>query len=191
MSKRKFMIIDLILLTTIGIILEVLGIVVSIKLKKNPEDFWYISLSIVIVLIGMFRWGKVGFLITFPLNLATCITYSILKHIEFYYYLIYLIGSSLIILNLLWFKIIDKKIISKRLGYCVLYSLTGYLLVAFGRTLVSICIGFKFIDSLKVFIFGDVFSMVIGAIIMMIVYNQKTILVDIDDYLLEIQERCE
>lgn len=191
MSKNTFMIFDLIILTTIGVILEVLGIVVQVKFVSSPTNFWFVSLTTVIILIAMFRWGFFGFFSYFFLTLATVITYSIVGSISLIQYFIYLLGTAFVGINLLWFKIIRKDKMAKRLGYIVLYSLSGYILIALGRSLIALFGGFSFNDTLRTFIFGEAFTIVIGIIIMIIVYHQKTILVDIDKYLQEINEKGE
>jgi hypothetical protein len=70
----------------------------------------------------------------------------------------------------------------------ILYSLSAYLLIALGRSIVSLTQNYTFIDALTIFVVGDIFSIVIGIVIVVIIYYQRTILVDIDTYLHELRE---
>jgi hypothetical protein len=105
MTKKKFMVMDLIILTVIGIVLEVAGLYMKINVLINPESFWYVSLNTIFIIIAMFRWGYKGSIIALPLTLTTLISYEIFKGIDGYYYFIYLIGTSFVLINLIYFKL--------------------------------------------------------------------------------------
>lgn len=194
------MIIDLLILTAIGLIIEVVSLIFQFKYGSSGfyrigEDIYYyfpisITLVPVVILIAIFRWNLKGVVVSLPLTLSTCIIHDFFnsEQVSGYIYFIYLVGTLLITLNLLWFKFISKNKMSKNLLYIIAYTLTGYLLIACGRSLVAAIYQVPFIATLYEFLVQDLLSIVIGAVVIVIIYFQKTILVDIDEYLLSIKE---
>jgi hypothetical protein len=77
---------------------------------------------------------------------------------------------------------------SKNLLLIIAFTLTGYLLIACGRSLVAVIYQVPFLATLFEFLVQDLLSLVIGMVVIVIIYFQKTILVDIDQYLLSIKE---
>lgn len=194
------MIIDLLILTAIGLIIEVVSLIFQFKYGSSGfyrigEDIYYyfpisITLVPVVILIAIFRWNLKGVVVSLPLTLSTCIIHDFFnsEQVSGYIYFIYLVGTLLITLNLLWFKFISKNKMSKNLLYIIAYTLTGYLLIACGRSLVAAIYQVPFIATLYEFLVQDLLSIVIGIVVIVIIYFQKTILVDIDEYLLSIKE---
>ena len=200
MTKRKFMIIDLSILAIIGVILESITLIFQFKYgssgfyKIGDEIYYYFPISItltpVLILIAIFRWDLKGVIISVPLSLTTCIIYNFFnpEAVSGYIYVIYIIGTLFIALNVLWFKVIKKSKMSKNLGLVLIYSLAGYLLIAGGRSLVATFYKISFLGTLYEFLVQDLLSIVIGLVVISIIYFQKTILVDIDEYLMSIRD---
>lgn len=200
MTKRKFMIIDLLILTAIGLVIEVVSLIFQFKygssgFYKIGEDIYYyfpisITLVPVVILIAIFRWNLKGVIVALPLTLSTCIIHNFFnsQEVSGYIYVVYLVGTLLVALNTLWFKLIEKQKMSKNLPLIIAFTLTGYILIASGRSLVAVIYHIPFLATLYEFLVQDLLSLVIGVVVIVIIYFQKTILVDIDQYLLSIKE---
>jgi hypothetical protein len=200
MTKRKFMIIDLLILTAIGLVIEAVSLIFQFRYGSSgfyrigENIYYYFPISItlvpVVIFIAIFRWDLKGVIVAFPLTLATCIIHSFFnpEKVSGYIYVVYLVGTLLVALNVLWFQLLSKNKMSKNLLIIIAYTLTGYLLIACGRSLVALFYGIEFIATLYEFLVQDLLSIVIGTVVIVIIYFQKTILVDIDQYLLSIKE---
>lgn len=176
------MMIDLIIFTIINIVIKLLEI---FALSKAPTINFYLSFTEVVVLIAMFRWNALGIVVgIIPLGINLIVLNASLTQ-----YIIYYSGLIFLLINSLWFYIIPKSKISQHFSLILIYTLTGYFLIIGGRSLVSLVFKYNFYLTFNQFILNEVLSVVIGLIVMAITYLQKTILVDVNAYLLQLHKK--
>lgn len=163
-----------------------------------------VNIYILMSLLVMFRWNKLGILF----NLITTVTYLLISLIiapvkEYQISeiintsIVYLSGVVLFGLNMLWFKIVDKNTIPKKIGLTSLYVLSGFLLVVLGRSIAAIILllieqaTFNVLSILLVHLSNELLNMVLGIMIFMVLRNQKEIMLDMNDYLLQLAKKRE
>ena len=181
MTIQKFRTIDLIVLSTIAVIVDVVGYFAS----QSALIFLYVALSTPIMMIAYIRWNYRGLII----NIVSIILYTILyKNFE----LIPMIGYALSVMSIglvmLWFKVIPKNQIKNEILTLTLYFVSGYVMLfmiqAFTQYLMS-----NEIQWITLIARHSV-NFILGWIIMFIASRQQDFMVDMHGYLLkQIEER--
>ena len=181
MTIRKFRTVDLIVLTTIAIIIDVIGYFAS----RSDLVFFYVTLSIPIMMIAYIRWNYRGLII----NVAAILVYTVLyRNFE----LIPFIGYTLSIMSLglvmVWFKIVKRNHIKDEVLLLTLYFVSGYL-VLFGIQVLTQYIISGDIQWITMITRHSI-NFILGWIIMLIASKQQDFMVDMDSYLRkQIEER--
>ncbi len=152
-----------------------------IFIKNMGQPIYFITFKVLFILIVMYRWKK-WFII--PTVLITLVLLIILKA-NINAYISELVGSSFISFNLLWFK--KRNLLEKSLLLTILYLISGYLLVVVGTSLCNILFDVDFFVSINQYFVAYIFSLVISMVVMIIIFKQKTILVEPFAYALELQ----
>ena len=147
-SLKKYMAIDLIILTVIGCAVEFLGIFVFNKMliaKAIPT-----AISLLIMMVATFRWGWKGLLVSPFLALATILSgYLINPHVDYrqnYDWKLYLAILAQLLsfaINLLWFKKVkDEQATIKKLqslfALCALDCIVSLLALTFVYFIISL-----------------------------------------------------
>ena len=176
-SKEQYVLIDMIILTLILCVLEWAS---RMALNVFPREIATITIVLPIALIAMMRHGIVG------VSLAGIggLVYCIMNDASWDVYLIYILGNSFIIFNLLWFKKLGKESIRQKTGLIVLYVISGYVLMNLGRSMFALILGYKSFFSIMVRYFTtDALSGVMSVIIILIARRQDGVFEDQMNYL--------
>ena len=181
MTIKKFMTMDLIVLSILAIIVDVIGYFAS----KSDLVFFYISLSIPIMLIAYIRWGYKAFVINIVVLLLHLVLYGTTKVLGT---MIYSISILSLAIAMVWFRIVSRSSIKKEVFLITLYFLTGYLTLFLMQALAQYAIS-KDVQWTTLIIRHAV-NIVLGWVILMIASRQEDLMVDMHQYLLkQIEDR--
>lgn len=204
MSKRKFITIDFLIMLFITLLIEV-GLYYyarSVDISTSGITITFVvNIYIMMSLLVMFRWNKLGILF----NLITTIVYLLIslvidpvKEYEFLEIIktaiVYLSGVLFFGLNIFWFKKVKKEKITKSAGFTLLYVLSGFLLVALGRTIaasIELVLDKETFNIIGIFLAhfsNELLNLVLALIAFLILRKQKDIMQDMNDYLLQLAE---
>ncbi|MCF7931492.1 MAG: hypothetical protein K9L02_08295 [Acholeplasmataceae bacterium] len=181
MTIQKFRTIDLIVLSLIALIVDVIGYFAS----QGALVFFYVTLSTPIMMIAYIRWNYRGLIV----NVVAILVYTILyKNFE----LIPLIGYTLSVMSIglvmFWFKIVKPSRIKDEVLILTLYYLSGYLLL-FGLQVVSQWIINGQVQWITMITRHSI-NFALGWVIMLIASRQQDFMVDMKTYLRrQIEER--
>lgn len=183
MTIAKYRLIDLIFLTIVAIIVDLVGFFAS----QKELIFLYVTLSTPIIMIIYVRWGAYG-LYT---NAVIAILHTILyRNFEFLPMLGYIVSIFALGSSMIWFKITTKPHIRSEVLLVTLYFLTGYLALFFTQVLLQMTL----FDTIEwvVLITRHGFNLLLGWIILMIARHQEDFMVDMKQYLIrQAKERLE
>lgn len=176
-SKTQYVLIDMIILTVILCVLEWAG---AKALNAFPRELYAISVVLPITLIAMMRHGTPGVLLAAVGGLIYCQLNGAAGDV----YLIYILGNSLIALNLLWFKKPGKERLTQSAGLIVLYVVSGYILMDLGRSIFAFVLGVRpFFSTMVRYFTTDTLSAVLSVIIVLIARRQDGVFEDQMHYL--------
>ena len=139
------------------------------------------------LLICMMRWNGLAFFMPIVSGVVYC--YSI-KSATLDNYLIYTIGNMFVLINLVWF-LKGKEKIRNSLPLSIVYTVTGFLLVALGRTIVATILGNDFLGVLIGFLGAESINLVLAGFIIAIARLQNGLFIDQILYLKNIQKEEE
>ncbi len=184
MSKRKYMMIDLIMLAVLGVFVE------SVALLVSGNSLF--SLQITIVLIALYRWGAVGIVTAVPMALARYLIFvarGVIEWNELLTLWTYLFGSIGLLCTLPLKK--NKKNTKKGFVFIFLYCIIAYVGQAIARSVVVALFENDFLDQLLVFLgFGNILATIVTMIVFTIFDNNGGILVEPISYIVEQREEA-
>ena len=176
-SKEQYVFIDLTILTLILCGLEWIS---RLALNAFPRELYTISVVLPVALIAMMRHGAPGVL----LAAAGGLVYSIVNGAAWDVYPIYILGNSLIALNLIWFVKPGKERVRQSTKLTVLYVISGYKLMNLGRGIFAFLLGARPVLGTMVRYFTtDALSAVMSVIIVLIARRQNGVFEDQMQYL--------
>lgn len=187
-SFKEYMMIDLLTLSILGFGLEFF----CLKVLGG-----FITLGLTISLIAVFRWNFKGLIPTFASGLAwVVVSLTNVDHklafSEFILIFLFSAISSLgVIIVMLMFKKINKKIIKKDFEVLSLYCIIGYI----GQSLVRFIVAFfyenDFLEALQTgFVYNGVaiMGLVLAVVIVGISSRSESVLVEPLDYIKGLEE---
>lgn len=169
---------DITIFTVLMIVVEFL----AIKGIVWFSEIYAISLFLALILIVMRRW-KLWAIV--PM-LASAITVCAVNKAEFYVYVIHIIGNLFVLLAMIWFKIAKNNF--KEGHYLILYSLSAYVLMCFGKSFIGFLYGEKFTTLFIGFLGVNALNVVIAIIVLFIVRKLDGVFEDQIEYLKRVQE---
>lgn len=204
MSKRKFITIDFIIMLIITLVIEIGLYYYAKSVDINTSGItvtFVVNIYILMSLLVMFRWNKLGILF----NLITTIAYLLISLVispTREYEIMDIVNTSIVYLsgvlffgfNMVWFKIVDKKMIPKKIGLTILYTVSGFLLVVLGRSIAATIqllieqATFNVFNILLVHLANELLNIILGIFVFLVLRNQKEIMLDMNDYLLQLAE---
>lgn len=180
MTIKKFMTFDLLVLTVIASIVDIVGFFAS----KTDLKFLYVALSVIVMMIAYIRWDIKALVIPVVIILLHLILYSGGTLLTNLVYSLSLLATSL---AMLWFKILKRDRIKDEILLLTLYFITGYLSMFLLQALASYLSGE--IQWVTLIIRHSV-NFILGWVILVIASRQEDLLVDMKKYLLRsIEER--
>ena len=124
-------------------ILAAFELILHFALIGYNGAFTFSPLVPIVVLVIM-RWGWQGVFYAVGDGILFCL----LKGFGWQYFVSYGIGNAFIMVLLLATKFLGKEKIAGKWYFSALFVLAGWLLVAFGRTIVAACCGMDFVGTL-------------------------------------------
>lgn len=140
-----------------------------------------ISTTLVFICIVMMRWGVYAVI---PACIGGAV-FCIASGASAEQYLVYTVGNSAVMINLIWFKLFNKEEIRKSYFKLFLFVLTAYLEIVLARWLISLPFGGR-LDTLLVYLGTDVISLLFAVVIMMLMRNTDGMIEDQKSYLLRL-----
>ena len=179
-SLTRYRIIDILIFTGIVALTEYL---LSFASQWQALANYTISLVLAVSLIMMMRWD---FLAIIP-NVVGSVVFILVNHGAWQNYIIYIGGNLFVLINMLYFLMGKDKI--KKLPYLLLYIISGYLLIDFGKTIACLLLfNLDFFSTLLSFMFIDIINLVLALFIVLIMNKQKGVFEDQKTYLMKIRE---
>ena len=179
-ALTRYRIIDVIIFTAIVALAEYL-----LSFASNWQALANYTLSVVLAvsLIIMMRWD---YLAVIPIVVGSAI-FVLANHGSWQNYIIYIGGNLFVLINMLYFLMGKDKI--KKLPYLLLYIISGYLLIAFGKSIACLLLlNLDFFSTLLSIMFGDIINLILALFIVIIMSKQKGVFEDQKAYLNSIKE---
>lgn len=180
LTIKKFMMFDLIVLTIIAIVVDIVGYFAS----QTDLKFLYVALSVVVMMIAYIRWDYKALVIPLVIAILHLILY---KGGTFVTQMIYVISLFSTSLGMIWFKLVKRDQIKDEALLITGYFLTGY-------------VSLFLIQALASYVSGDVqwvtllirhsVNAILGFVIFFMATKQQDLCVNMKAYLLRsIEER--
>jgi len=186
MNFKTFKSIDLLLFSLVAVIFEVINRFATVNLSSFQLIF--MSFTIVLTLISMYRWGLVGMVVTI---FAKFISIVISTHNKDYrFYVSYIFGTLLSVLigYLIFQMIIGKKRIKNSILLIFYLFFDSFLAIIFISTIFTL-FGENFVNNIKQLLVQECMSIFMSTIILLVA-NRKNgnILVEMKEYVKNVQE---
>lgn len=179
MSLNLYRFIDIFIFSFIGLIFEYLAYKF---LLVYDYPYFSISLTVLMSSLIMMRWNKYSFIYPF----TSGIFYVFLNKGNVINYLIYGFGNLFILFNLLLLNKKRKDIKNKALMNS-LYITNSFILICFGRSIVSIFYDNNFIDSFVSFLGTESLNYVFTLIILNLIRKIEGLYEDQVEYIKRIK----
>jgi hypothetical protein len=181
LTIRKFMTIDLIVLSVMALVVDIIGYYAS----KSALVFFYVSLSIPIMMIAYVRWGIKGI----SINVLAILVYTVMyQNFDLVPMLLYAVSVLSVAMSMIWFKIVKKNHIKDEFLLLTLYYLTGYLALFIIQAVSQLIISNE-IQWITLTARHSI-NFLLGWVILFIASKQQDFMVDMNAYLLKsIQDR--
>ncbi len=187
MSKGTFKVIDIFIFAILAIITEIVIYNFALKFAKSMPVF--VSFTIVLSLISIFRWGPLGTMVAVAGGLASAFARNIHSDPNYYLYLIYGIGNAFVALSYLFLIKFGRNKVKSSTGYLILYESVGYVLVILGRSILSLITKqSSFTDVFLAFFIPESIGFLLGIIILMFANKPNGILIEMNQYILDLHE---
>lgn len=187
MSLKKYMILDLVILTVIGCIIEAVGILACNKMLTC--NMIASAVSLLMMVVATTRWGWKGLFIAPFLALATIISGRFFNpHDEFKvmyewkFYISILLSLLSIGVNLIWFKFINYKETFKQVKYVLLLGTIDIIVSQVVLTLVYFALMQQFL--FLAFLIWNACSYVL-LLVGMFILKRQNVLIDVKQSLIE------
>jgi hypothetical protein len=181
LTIRKFMTIDLIVLSVMALVVDIIGYYAS----KSALVFFYVSLSIPIMMIAYVRWGIKGI----SINILAILVYTLMyQNFDLVPMLLYAVSVLSVAISMIWFRIVKKNHIKDEFLLLTMYYLTGYLALFIIQAVSQLIISNE-IQWITLTARHSI-NFLLGWVILFIASKQQDFMVDMKAYLLKsIQDR--
>lgn len=193
MSFKQFRTIDILIFSAIAIVFELLNYFASTSLGDFKLIF--MSYSIVLSLVTMYRWGLRGSVVAFLGGLAACV---VSKTTSFPHYVGYSVGNWLgVIIGYFIFQkgIGKEKLMDHHHGLLFVYLLADFILVILLRCLIIVSFEpstffSNLFGSLRSELVFESMSFVISILILAICGRKNgNLLIEMKEYVLDVQNK--
>lgn len=180
LTIKKFMIFDLIVLTIIAVVVDVVGFFAS----KTDLKFLYVALSFIVMMIAYIRWDFKALVIPVVIVILHMILY---QGGTFVTQMIYALSIFSISLSMIWFKFVKRDQIKDEVLLLTGYFITGYLALFMLQAWASYVSGE--VQWVTLLVRHSV-NFILGWVVLFIASKQEDLLVGMKAYLLRsIEER--
>jgi hypothetical protein len=191
MTLKKYKFIDIVVFITLSVVFELLNYFASVKWFSDFK-LVFMSYSIVLSLICIFRWGYVGALCAGFGGLAAC---AVAGSNDLVQYLAYGLGNlTVLIPAFIIQKFIGKKKIQENKLIQVAYVIVSFVVVIGFRCLIISLFniqefGSTFVESIKLETVMESMSLLISILIMLIAGRKNgNMLVEMIGYIVDVQD---
>lgn len=174
---KKYKIFDLTLLSALAFVAEVMS---NILHNKLPGAGFYLSFSILIAMIAMIRWGKIG---AFVYVVAGIPMVFLLQGDLIEKTMLYPVANITIIFASFLFRFIDRSDIKSDNLYLLIYVIITYMSVAIGKGFITFVFAGNFLKSAIYYIISQLFNMVMVFLVLLLVKNKEGLLDDMYAYI--------
>lgn len=187
MTLKQFKWVDLLIFSLVAVVFEVINHFASINLSSFQMVF--MSFTIVLTLISMYRWGVSGIIV---MLFASIISVAISSHNkEYQYYVTYVFGGLLGMLpGYLIFQVIIGRKRIKNVFLIISYLVIDFFFVILFRSVIFYL--FKlgdFVTNLSALLVQESMSIATSLIILLIANRKKgNIVVEMNHYVREVHE---
>lgn len=183
MSKARFEFYDLLVFALIAGVMDA----ILIWCFTSMHAPFTLSVSLILGLIAMIRWGFPGISVTLVGGLAGVVTdLAITGSLSWRWGMANTLGYLPVLLNLFWFVNDGKEKIEKKKILGVLYVVTGFLLSELGHSAFYIGSDLTLDRVLMMFVVYDLINIVIAIVIYLVAAHQKDFVTDMNEYLVRI-----
>lgn len=182
-SYNQYKLVDILLFMVIMAALEAVNVFAVKKWFAGQVMLFSISLMFTVSLIVLVRWNFFAALFTVAHGLIYCGLLNIFGEVSFETYVIYSVGNSFLLLTWFLFKLIPKEKLFSKWYLTLIYPVVAFILVALGRTVVAVCFGYGFVDSLSGYVMPESLNIAFAAIALLILRRFNGMLEDQKTYL--------
>lgn len=187
MTLKQFKWVDLLLFSVVAVIFEVINHFASANLSSFKVVF--MSFTIVLTLISMYRWGALGLIV---MAFSSVIAVAISNHnAEYQHYITYIFGGVLgMIPGYIIFQIIIGRKRIKNTLLIILYLVFDFTMVILIRSLFFHLFQVSdFVTSLSALFIQESMSIATSTIILLIANRKKgNVVVEMNNYVREVKE---
>ncbi len=180
-SYNQYKLVDILLFMVIMAALEAVN-VFAIK-KWFPDMLFSVSLMFTVCLIVIVRWNWLAAIFPVLHGVLYCGFLSVFGAVGLETYVIYALGNSFILLCWFLFKAIPKEKLFSKWYLTLIYPLSAFIAVGLGRTVVAVCFGYGFVDSLSGYVLPESLNIVFAAIALLVLRRLDGMLEDQKTYL--------
>ena len=182
-SYNQYKLVDLMLFMVIMAALEAVNVLAIKQWFADLVMLFSISLMFTVSLTVLVRWNFFAAIFTVSHGLIYCGLISIFDPVSFDTYIIYAVGNSFLLITWFLFKLIPKEKLFSKWYLTLIYPAVAFILVAIGRTLVAVCFGYGFVDSLAGYVMPESLNIAFAAIALLILRRFDGMLEDQKTYL--------
>ena len=179
-SFGQYRLADLFLFLLIMVVCEVINIFAVRQWFKG--QLFTISVMLLVTLIVLIRWNWWGVL--FPIIDGA--VYCWMCGASGAQFGIYILGNAFVSLIALLFLAVPKEKITNHWYTTIGYAALGYVLLVLGRTLVGLCFGWNFVDTLLGTLAGESLNLVFAIVGLLILRKLNGMLADQKKYLFKV-----
>ena len=190
MSLRRFKTMDILVFAVLAAVFEYINYFASTNLQGFKLMF--LSYSVVLSLICVYRWGLIGSVVAMVGGLSACLAS---KATEPSLFLSYIFGNfiGLFVSSIIFIKIVKREKIKSNKFLLILYLLVCYVSVIFFRSLILSLyqenIFNYLLNSMRAELIIESLSFVISCFILLIAARKKgDIVVEMKAYIKEVQD---
>ncbi len=186
MKLAKYRAIDLTIFAFIACFLEIVCLIA----QSNLNTYFFLSLSVSLVLIAMVRWNAWSLILAALLGIVFGSLSAFINKDEMFQLwenvIVYGIGNCFIALDLAFMKLVGKKRVTSGGWWLVLFAIIGQFSVCLGRSVIAIFFGDSFIDLLVDQLAAESLNFILAIIILFITNKQENMLRDQKEYFSEV-----
>lgn len=185
---RQYRAMDLFFFTAILCLSELLITLGATRWFRG--EAYTLSLSCAVMAIVMVRWGAWAAVPVAAGNLVFCLVYSMTHPVEWTDYLVYVLGSQMGLVMLLYLKKVNWQKLKEDVLLALLYGLLTALSMQVGRMLVALVLGAPF-GACTGYITTDVLSTFFSVLLVWIARRLDGMLEEQKHYLLRVQKEMQ
>jgi len=157
-------------------------------LTQFPSAGFYITFSMLIVIVALFRWGSYGAIVSCLVAIpATLLS----ETISIQLFLFYIISNSTVFIIPKIFKRLENTLIVAKSYWFIGYVVSFYGVLIVSRGLLGFLLGLSFSVTVVQTISQLLFSMIISYLVLLLVKNREGLLVDMTVYFINEQKEIE